>query len=295
MSQISNANEIMKKQSVEDIPSAVKVEELDSSAYPEDFQFVEVKDEPMEYDAEMNCSNNSPDEGDGEALSHTEKVTSNSDPWDVTFGPNLATDAIIHNEEQSHSRHSSKRKSKVKSTPRHYRAPYPRQKIFACDQCDYLADRKTNLSRHMRIHTKERPFACNICDHKAREKSHLITHMLIHTGNLPFACNICDYKARVKSSLNMHMRIHTGDLPFACNICDYKASQKSNLNKHMLIHTGKMPFACNICDYKARQKSELNMHMLIHTGEFPFPCNICDYKTRQKSNLNRHMLTHSGK
>ena len=29
----------------------VLVEELDSSAYPEDFQEVEVKDEPMEYDA----------------------------------------------------------------------------------------------------------------------------------------------------------------------------------------------------------------------------------------------------
>ena len=29
----------------------VLVEELDSPAYPEDFQEVEVKDEPMEYDA----------------------------------------------------------------------------------------------------------------------------------------------------------------------------------------------------------------------------------------------------
>ena len=29
----------------------VLVEELDSSAYPEDFQEIEVKEEPMEYDA----------------------------------------------------------------------------------------------------------------------------------------------------------------------------------------------------------------------------------------------------
>ena len=55
------------------------------------------------FQLEMDCSNNSPDEGDGEALSHTEKETSNSDPCTqgTTFGLNQATDAIIHNGEQS--------------------------------------------------------------------------------------------------------------------------------------------------------------------------------------------------
>ena len=81
-----------------------------------------------------------PDEEDSEALSHTEKEAFNSDPCDhrATFGPNLATDAVIHNGEQSYSRHLSDHKTKVKSTPRHLNATHSRQRRFACDHCNFV-------------------------------------------------------------------------------------------------------------------------------------------------------------
>ena len=129
---------------------------------------------------EMTCSNNSPDEEDSEALSRTEKEASNSDPCDqgTSFELDVATNAVIHNGEQSYSRYLSEHSSKIKSTSRHHKTTRPRKRIYACEHCDYAAKRKGTLAGHMRIHTGEFPFACITCDYKTwlKSRQHMLTH-----------------------------------------------------------------------------------------------------------------------
>ena len=150
---------------------------------------------------------------DGKSVCQKEKEASNSDPCDrgTTSGSNLA---VIHNIEQSYSRHLSDQKSKGSSTTIHHKATLSRQKKFACEHCNYVTNRKYIIAEHVLIHTGELPFSCDICDYKTREKSNLDVHMRIHTGELPFSCDVCDYKARLKSHLKKHMQIHVGELPY---------------------------------------------------------------------------------
>ena len=73
---------------------------------------------------------------------------------------------------------------------------------FECEECDYSASTKYNLSRHMMKHTGKKPFKCDECDYSSSQKSNLNTHKMIHTGEKPFKCDECDYSSSWKSHLN---------------------------------------------------------------------------------------------
>lgn len=97
-------------------------------------------------------------------------------------------------------------------------APRP----WPCDwvQCGKAFNRKSDLQRHYRIHTKTRPFKCE------------------EPG-----CN----KAFIqRSALNVHIRTHTGEKPHGCLYpgCGKKFSDSSSLARHRRIHTGKRPYTC---------------------------------------------------
>ena len=66
-----------------------------------------------------------------------------------------------------------------------------RQKRYACDQCPYQTDWKTNMTRHCRTHSNERPFECPECGKSFKQKAHLTRHLRVHTGERPFQCTVC--------------------------------------------------------------------------------------------------------
>uniref|UniRef100_A0A087XXD1 Zinc finger protein 436-like n=1 Tax=Poecilia formosa TaxID=48698 RepID=A0A087XXD1_POEFO len=82
---------------------------------------------------------------------------------------------------------------------------------FACDFCSRSFRRLSHLKRHRQaVHADgARPpqsFVCHICGKDKKCRSQLARHVIIHTGERPFACDLCPARFNRRGNLQQHQR-----------------------------------------------------------------------------------------
>jgi len=111
---------------------------------------------------------------------------------------------------------------------------------YICDACGKSFKDRSNLSQHLRVHTKEKPYVCSFdgCKKSFAHSASLKEHLNSHCGAKPHICDFpgCGQSFAQASNLRRHQRgVHGGERPFECTYygCGKKFAQNSNLKQHM--------------------------------------------------------------
>ncbi|KAI8426745.1 hypothetical protein MSG28_014442 [Choristoneura fumiferana] len=81
-------------------------------------------------------------------------------------------------------------------------------KNFHCTECAASFYRKTDLDRHIKIHTGDRPHECDICSKTFVQKINFVMHMKTHSGEKPHECQVCLKRFLTRSKLMLHSKRH---------------------------------------------------------------------------------------
>ncbi|XP_068211593.1 zinc finger and BTB domain-containing protein 7A-like isoform X14 [Palaemon carinicauda] len=83
--------------------------------------------------------------------------------------------------------------------------------LYQCQYCSYVNTHKTNLLRHLRIHTGEKPYSCPYCSAQFAQKGNLNNHVRTHTGEKPHTCTVCHRSFARNTHLKYHvLNVHKG-------------------------------------------------------------------------------------
>ncbi|XP_072319454.1 uncharacterized protein [Eucyclogobius newberryi] len=164
-------------------------------------------------------------------------------------------------------------------------------KQLKCSECGKQFKRAAYLRKHMLYHSN--PTRCEICNKTFPFKSQLTAHVRSHTKEKPFCCSLCKRKFSQNYYLNRHMKNHTDEKPFSCTDCGVQFKQQYNLTRHFAaIHKGEKKFSCQVCKKAFAQKQDCTSHMNIHSEDKPFSCSACGKMFGDRSYLRKHLRMH---
>nr|XP_044995902.1 zinc finger protein 300-like [Jaculus jaculus] len=123
---------------------------------------------------------------------------------------------------------------------------------YECKQSLETFNRKSPLTKNLRIYPVEVPHIYKECTMVLISTSQFTLHLLPHKDEKLYVCT--------DSSLPRHRRTHTGLKPYKCDECGKAFGEKSHLSMHLKIHTGEKPYECSKCGKTFSHKSHLTGH-----------------------------------
>ena len=118
--------------------------------------------------------------------------------------------------------------------------------MFSCTLLDGNSQNKRR--NFMYVYSEQRPFKCDSCDKSFCKKTDLARHIKLHSADKPHVCDTCDKAFRHKYDLNRHYKVHTGEKSYSCDMCKRAYCQKKSLIEHMKAHTGEKSNKSDSCD-----------------------------------------------
>ena len=177
-----------------------------------------------------------------------------------------------------------------------------RTRDFHCTLCPLMFYKKCDLTVHIRNHVKEKMFACNCCQFKTHDPTCLRRHRrsLYNKAQETIKCSFvgCNYSTSFRGYLNRHLKSHNPDplvrYPVPCTYpgCEYRTTNSSELKRH--IRRRHKPdrvkdICCNLCPQTFYSRHGANYHVkLAHLNEKDYKCDECNYATGSKTQLKLH-------
>ena len=167
---------------------------------------------------------------------------------------------------------------------------------YKCDKCEYKAEARTSLKRHIRKHID--PYKCEHCSKPFTELNGLRKHVRLHTGENPFKCQQCNMEVRTSGLLKKHMISHTNERPHTCFKCTMTFKRKAGIKRHMIMNHSNIikekknkPYQCKDCPASFLYKRSLKKHSRKQHGhiEENRKCSQCDKIWKSVAGLMIHI------
>ncbi len=177
--------------------------------------------------------------------------------------------------------------TKIGNLERHLKTAQCTGKHYKCQICEKAFSSKTDLSRHISIHTGEISKTCPICKERVNVRN-LEKHISTHSDRVrQFSCHLCDKSFFTKGGLKQHVHIHDENSKKVCPVCNVRCAR---LEPHLKTHFNtSQQIVCNICEQQFSSLSTLKTHLLIHSGDNYKVCPVCDGKY---ADMSKHIKTH---
>lgn len=132
---------------------------------------------------------------------------------------------------------------------------------YMCDRCGSHFKDKYSLQQHnFKVHKKE--LHCPQCSKKFTYKSNLDRHILLHTEHKKsYICEKCGSAYFTPMALKEHfIYAHKFSKDFGCHICKKSFAAKRSLQRHQIVHSDERPYNCSLCSRSFKIKSNLVRH-----------------------------------